>query len=77
MTQILLASMRSVESVKIAFRLSVMTLLVNCGINYGLIFGHFGAPCMGAKGAAVGTLVARVLECVVLIWYVIKKRMKS
>ena len=43
-TQILLASMRSVESVKIAFRLSVMTLLVNCGINYGLIFGHFGAP---------------------------------
>lgn len=72
-TQILLASMRSVESVKLAFRLSVMTLLVNCGINYGLIFGHFGAPCMGAQGAAVGTLVARVLECVVLIWYVIKK----
>ena len=72
-TQILLASMRSVESVKIAFRLSVMTLLVNCGINYGLIFGHFGAPCMGAKGAAVGTLAARVLECVGLIWYVIKK----
>lgn len=72
-TQILLASMRSVESVMIAFRLSVMTLLVNCGINYGLIFGHFGAPCMGAKGAAVGTLAARVLECVVLIWYVIKK----
>ena len=72
-TQILLASMRSVELVKIAFRLSMMTLLVNCGINYGLIFGHFGAPCMGAKGAAVGTLVARVLECVVLIWYVIKK----
>ena len=50
-----------------------MTLLVNCGINYGLIFGHFGAPCMGAQGAAVGTLAARVLECVVLIWYVIKK----
>lgn len=72
-TQILLASMRSVESVKIAFRLSVMTLLVNCGINYGLIFGHFGVPCMGAKGAAVGTLVARVLECAVLIWYVMKK----
>ena len=72
-TQILLASMRSVESVKIAFRLSVMTLLVNCGINYGLIFGHFGAPCMGAQGVAVGTLAARVLECVVLIWYVIKK----
>ena len=72
-TQILLASMRSVEAVKIAFRVSVMTLRVNCGINYGLIFVHFGAPCMGAQGAAVGTLAARVLECVVLIWYVIKK----
>ena len=32
-TQILLATMRSVETVKIAFQLSVMTFFVNCGIN--------------------------------------------
>lgn len=69
-TQILLATLRSTEAVKIAFRLSVMTFFVNCGINYVLIYGRFGAPEMGAAGAAVGTLAARILECAVLIIYI-------
>lgn len=72
-TQILLAKLRSVEVVKIAFYLSVMTFFVNCGINYVLIYGHFGAPEMGAAGAAIGTLAARMTELVVLIIYIIKK----
>ena len=72
-TQILLASLRIVELVKIAFYLSVMTFFVNCGINYVLIYGHFGAPEMGAAGAAIGTLAARMTELVVLIIYIIKK----
>lgn len=72
-TQILLATLRSVEVVKIAFYLSVMTFFVNCGINYVLIYGHFGAPEMGAAGAAIGTLAARVTELTVLIIFIIKK----
>ena len=72
-TQILLATLRSVEVVKIAFYLSVMTFFVNCGINYVLIYGQFGAPEMGAAGAAIGTLAARMTELVVLIIYIIKK----
>ena len=35
--QILLATLRSVEVVKIAFRLSVLAFFLNCGINYLLI----------------------------------------
>ena len=50
-----------------------MTFFVNCGINYVLIYGHFGAPEMGAAGAAIGTLAARMTELVVLIIYIIKK----
>ncbi len=72
-TQILLATLRSVEIVKIAFVLSVMTFCVNCGINFVLIYGRFGAPEMGAAGAAIGTLAARILECGVLITYIVKK----
>ncbi len=55
-TQILLATLRCVEIAGIAFGLSVMTLVINCSINWILIYGHFGAPRMGAAGAAVGTL---------------------
>lgn len=72
-TQILLATLRSVEIVKIAFILSVQAFFVNCGINYVLIYGKFGAPELGTAGAAIGTLVARILECIVLICYIIKK----
>lgn len=72
-TQILLATLRTVEVVKIAFMLSVMTFFVNCGINYVLIFGNFGAPRLGTTGAAIGTLTARILECVVLIFYISRK----
>lgn len=72
-TQMLLASLRSTEVVKIAFYLSVLTFFINCGINYILIFGHFGAPAMGVQGAAIGTITARIVEFIVLIFYIAKK----
>lgn len=70
-TMILLATLRSVEVVKISLFLSVMALFINCGINYLLIYGNCGMPEMGARGAAVGTLVARIMECGVCVWYVV------
>ncbi|MCI8997246.1 MAG: MATE family efflux transporter [Lachnospiraceae bacterium] len=72
-TQLLLAVLRSIGIVRVAFVLSVFTFFVNCGINYVCIYGHFGVPPMGAAGAAVGTLTARILECAILIYYIIKK----
>ena len=72
-TQMLLAALRSTEVAKIALKLSVLALIVNCGINYVLIFGRFGAPELGVTGAAIGTLTARILECAVLIWYIVQK----
>lgn len=71
-TILMLAMLRSVEIVGIAFRLSVMTLAVNCGINYVLIYGRFGAPELGVAGAAMGTLAARILECAVVTYYVLR-----
>ena len=72
-TQLLLAALRSVEVVRIAMCLSAVTFFVNCGINYVLIYGRFGAPELGARGAAIGTLIARIIECAVLIVFVVKK----
>lgn len=69
-TQILLATLRCVEVAGIAFGLSLMTLVINCSINWILIYGHFGAPSLGAAGAAVGTLVARIMEVLVLLVYI-------
>ena len=64
--------LRSVETVQISFIVSVISLIVNGGINYTLIFGHFGFPEMGIKGAAIGTLTARSLEFLIVLFYVAK-----
>ncbi|MDO4648061.1 MAG: MATE family efflux transporter [Eubacteriales bacterium] len=67
-----IAGLRTVEVVRISFYLSIVTLFVNCGINGLLIFGLFGLPRLGIVGAAVGTLIARIIEFIVLLFYVSK-----
>lgn len=69
-TQVLMAAMRVVERVKIGMYLSMLTFSVNVLLNWVLIFGHFGAPAFGVRGAAIATLTVRVLECAIMIFYV-------
>lgn len=69
-TNVLLCSLRGVETVRIGFLVSLSTLLINTGLNYVLIYGHFGAPRLGVRGAAIATLTARAVECLVTLLYV-------
>ncbi len=69
----LMCALRSVEVVKIAFKISIVSLILNAGINWILIFGRFGFPKMGIRGAAVGTVIARSVEFIIILVYVIKK----
>ncbi len=71
-TQMLLGLLRSVGVVQIALVLSASTLIINCTINYTLIYGHFGAPELGIQGAAIGTLTARIIEMLIVILYLWK-----
>lgn len=75
-TNSVLSMLRTVETVKIAFYTSIMTLVINISLNYLLIFGNFGAPQMGVTGAAIATLTARAVELVVVLAYVAFKDKK-
>ena len=48
---------------------STITFVINVTLNYMLIYGNFGFPEMGCRGAAVATLCARSAELVLTIAY--------
>lgn len=68
-TQTYLYIMRSVERVVVATVVYLCSLLCNVTINAILIFGLLGMPAMGVRGAAVGTLISRILEVVLVCLY--------
>ncbi len=63
---------RSVERVKIAVVTYSVSFVVNVFFNYMFIFGKFGAPALGVAGAAVGTVIARVAEFCIVLFYAFK-----
>ncbi len=71
LTSLLLSMLRSVETVRVGFFVSVSTLVVNISLNYLLIYGHMGCPALGTTGAAIATLSARVAELIIVLFYVL------
>ena len=64
-----LVTMRSVEKVMISTITYATSFVSNFIINYLLIFGNFGFPKLGIEGAAIGTLVARLIELAIVFYY--------
>ena len=71
-TNVILASLRSIETVRIGFIVSLVALVINVFLNYVLIFGNFGAPRLGTRGAAIATLTARIVETGIVVCYILK-----
>lgn len=68
-TNILLSALRSVETVRIGFVVTLTALFVNVILNYGLIYGRLGMPEMGVEGAALATLISRIVEFLIVVGY--------
>lgn len=76
LSSIYAGAQRCVENPKFGMLLMGTSMLVNTVLNYILIFGKFGAPALGVTGAAIATLLSRVLELViVLVWSPRDKRL--
>lgn len=68
-TQVYLYVMRSVERVVVATVVYLVSLLCNVVLNAIFIFGLLGCPSMGIQGAALGTLIARFVELLLVFGY--------
>lgn len=68
-TQIYASSLRETGCSVKPMVAGVISVFVDIVFNYLLIFGKFGMPQMGVRGAAVATVLARIVEClIVVIW---------
>jgi putative MATE family efflux protein len=63
-------SARTIGQGKIPMVVSAISLGINTLFNYILIFGNFGVVALGVKGAAYATLIARIIELILILFIV-------
>ena len=62
-------TLRECGQTKVPMVAGITAVFVNLILNYVLIFGHFGMPEMGVRGAALATVISRYVElAIVALW---------
>jgi len=68
------AILRSMNYVKLPVIVTTIAICINVVLNYVLIFGKLGFPEMGVAGAALATVIARIVECSLLLVVIYKHK---
>lgn len=63
------STLRETDRPTIAMIAGVSAVFINLILNYILIFGKFGAPKLGVKGAAIATVISRFAELLIVALY--------
>ena len=76
-TQVYIAAQRSMGNPELGLGVLSISMCANTFLNWVFIFGKLGAPALGVRGAALATLLARVLSCSIAVgWAMLDKRFK-
>ncbi len=69
MASILAVHMRCYSYAQYPLYISAVGAVVNTVLNYLLIFGNFGFPVMGVKGAAIASLISQMVNLLLMIYF--------
>lgn len=71
---VIASSLREIGKVNPPLYITIAATAINALFNYTLIYGHFGAPRLEVKGAAIATIIARLSEMLMFIIYISKNK---
>lgn len=67
MVQIYASTLRECGETMTPMKAGVAAVCINLVFNYLLIYGKFGFPALGVRGAAIATVLSRYIEAVIVI----------
>lgn len=70
------STLRETGETMLQMKAGIAAVSVNMMFNYVLIFGKLGMPVLGARGAAIATVIARFVECIIIVSYTHKHKKK-
>lgn len=77
LSMIFVVALKTTGEVKKTTYYSILALLINTFLNYVLIYGNLGAPKLGIEGAALATLIARIVQTGLLCMLLVQKQFIS
>jgi len=74
MKLVFITALNATGDTKTPMYVKLVSIVLNVGINYLLIFGNYGFPELGVVGAAVATVMVNMLELLVYVVLYIRKK---
>ena len=75
--QVYAGTLRETGETVLPMKAGIAAVFVNLVFNYLLIFGKLGLPALGVVGAAVATVIARVVECAIVVLWTYRHRERA
>ena len=77
MVQVYASTLRECGETVVPMKAGITAVLINLLFNYILIYGKFGAPVLGVRGAAIATVLSRYVEAVIVISWTHRHKEKN
>lgn len=74
--EIYATSLREMKDTLFPMICGIIAIIINLVCNYLLIYGKLGLPALGVSGAAIATVISRVVEFLIIVIYANVRRQK-